>query len=279
VAYSDFQATIATPDGTFTDSGTAATTLRDLDGVGAFSESFLFSFGVEPAGPGPATALVIDPAAATNPVGTTHTVTASATDATCGRAADGTPILFIVRGSTETAGRCTTTAGQCQFSYQGPDLPGADSITACADNNGSGTCDVGEPAAEATKAWLLPASTPGQVTGGGQIPDPSDRNRKIAFGFTAQHVSGSLKGHCSVVDQSAARNIHIRCLEVTTLVQSGTHATFFGRATVDGVLTDYRIDVDDLDEPGRGHDTFKVRTSSGYTAAGVLTEGNIQVHG
>ncbi len=59
--------------------------------------------------------------------------------------------------------------------------------------------------------------------------------------------------------------------------QAGTHATFFGNATVNGVAT-YRIDVDDLAEPGAGRDTFKIQTANGYTVGGVLLRGNIQVH-
>ena len=45
--------------------------------------------------------------------------------------------------------------------------------------------DPTEPSGEATKAWTLPASTPGQVTGGGQIPNARDA-KAIAFGFNAQ---------------------------------------------------------------------------------------------
>jgi hypothetical protein len=62
------------------------------------------------------------------------------------------------------------------------------------------------------------------------------------------------------------------------LVRAGTHATFFGNATVNGVPTTYRIDVDDLGEPGAGRDTFRVQTAGGYSAGGVLTHGNIQIH-
>lgn len=81
-----------------------------------------------------------------------------------------------------------------------------------------------------------------------------------------------------MVDAAPVRNVKIKCLSVTALVQSGTHATFFGRAEVDGVQTDYRIDVDDLGEPGRGRDTFKIVTGTGYSAAGILDGGNIQIH-
>jgi hypothetical protein len=41
---------------------------------------------------------------------------------------------------------------------------------------------------------------------------------------------------------------------------------------------EYRIDVDDLAEPGRNKDTFRIRTASGYDVGCVLVGGNIQIH-
>ena len=64
---------------------------------------------------------------------------------------------------------------------------------------------------------------------------------------------------------------------IATNVVTPTHATFFGQATIDGEATNYRIDVDDLGERGLA-DTFKIQTNSGYTAAGTLRGGNIQIH-
>ena len=81
---------------------------------------------------------------------------------------------------------------------------------------------------------------------------------------------------CVVVDP-ATRTI-IKCLDVTGYVQVGPHVYFTGHATIDGIATQYRIDVDDLAEPGAGRDTFMVQTDSGYLAANVLEHGNIQVH-
>ena len=97
-----------------------------------------------------------------------------------------------------------------------------------------------------------------------------------AFGFTAQSNSNSAKGECTLVDPSA--DVKITCLDATALTESGTHATLFGDAVINGKATKYRIDVDDLAEPGTGHDTFKIQTSSGYASGGVITNGNIQVH-
>jgi hypothetical protein len=80
-----------------------------------------------------------------------------------------------------------------------------------------------------------------------------------------------------VVDREISA--HIKCLDVEGLVIAGTLATIFGRATVNGSETRYRIDVDDLEEPGRFRDTFSIITESGYAATGVVTQGNIQIHG
>jgi hypothetical protein len=97
----------------------------------------------------------------------------------------------------------------------------------------------------------------------------------VAFGFSAKRDGSVLKGDCKVADRRA--NVQVRCLDVTSLVVLGTHATFRGNATVNGVATTYVIDIDDLDESGAGRDTFKLVTAQ-YTAGGVLTQGNIQIH-
>jgi hypothetical protein len=227
-----------------------------------------------PPPPPPPTTVVLTPPTAINDVGTTHTVTAKATTAG-GAAAPGFTVYFTVSGSISTSGQCTTDAqGQCTFTYSGPQLPGADLITGCADTNRNGRVDTGEPCGEATKVWMLPATTPGEVTGGGWI---SKIGGEVAFGFNARSktAGGSAEGQCNVVDR--ATKTHIKCLSVDTLVVTPTHATLFGKATVDGVATGYRIDVDDLGEPGTA-DTFKILTDSGYVAAGTLQGGNIQIH-
>jgi hypothetical protein len=217
----------------------------------------------------------LSPPNAVNPVGTTHTVTATAVTAgTASEPLAGVTVFFTVSGSVDTTGRCTTDqTGQCSFTYQGPSAPGADVIRAYADANGNGVEDPGEIEGVATKEWTIPASAPGQVTGGGQAPAVDGR---IVFGFNAQNQNNGVKGNCNVID--VAFDVHVKCLTVTALVISGTHATFSGEATVNGVATDYQIDVDDLAEPGQGRDMFKVQTGSGYAAGGPLTAGNVQIH-
>lgn len=285
-----YQATIQSATGTYQDTGSSivhldyARSYRSTLPIGSnpnresFTESFR-SNQVQPTPVGPAT-LTLTPNAAVNPVGTSHTVTATALNA-LGQPVQGVTVRFAVSGSTTASGSCTTDAnGQCAFTYQGPQLPGADLISACADTNTNNACDPGEPVAEATKAWVLPLSTPGQVTGGGQVG--ATNGERITFGFNAQSTDKGLKGVCTVIDQ--ATDTQIKCLDVTALVQTpataqgGAGATFFGNATINGVATTYRIDVNDAAEPGTGRDTFAIQTTGGYTAGGVLTQGNIQIH-
>src|SRR5438067_1114397 len=142
----------------------------------------------------PAT-LTLFPPAATNPVGTSHTVMATVTQG--GTPLESVSVYFTVSGSVTTAGACITTLpdGQCTFTYSGPSLPGADLISAFADTNGNGTQDADEPIAIATKAWVFPTSTPGQVTGGGQIMSGGHR---VTFGFNARSTSNGVRGECNV---------------------------------------------------------------------------------
>ena len=107
-----------------------------------------------------------------------------------------------------------------------------------------------------------------KATGGGKVtPD-------VSFGFSPMRKG--LKGSCNVVDH--VLGVHVKCLDVTTYAQFDNQATFTGNASVDGVQTTYRIHVVDGGEPGNVIDTFSITTTSGYSASGSLTSGNVQVH-
>jgi hypothetical protein len=277
-----YEATIHTAAGSFTDSGGSFVHLAGCEPVAdppfACPSKLLYeifdSNQPSPIPVGPA-AVTVEPAEAVNAVGTQHTVTATVFDAS-GAPLAGASVIFSVQGSVHADGPCTTGPdGTCSFTYSGPQLPGADSITACADSNHNGAVDSGEPCGTATKAWLLPSSTPGQVTGGGQVAGTAGADQ-VAFGFTARSTDAGISGECTVVDPFTKTKI--KCLDVTALIQTATHATFFGNASSNGVATTYRIDVDDLGEPGAGSDTFQIETSSGYAVGGLLVHGNVQVH-
>ena len=119
-------------------------------------------------------------------------------------------------------------------------------------------------------AATQPLTSPGLATGGGQIPID------VTFGFMAKSDQNGVKGNCTVIDRTT--KTMVKCLDAATYFQTTSHATFNGNATINGVATTYRIDVDDIAEPGIGFDIFKITTASGYAATGVLTQGNVQVH-
>jgi hypothetical protein len=120
---------------------------------------------------------------------------------------------------------------------------------------------------------VVPVAAQGKVTGGGWIMQGLDR---VSFGFEAQALKNGLHGTCSVIDH--VTKAHIRCLTVDQLSVTGTHATFSGMASVSGATTSYRIDVDDIGEPGRLVDHFSITTGSSFVATGPLLGGNIQIH-
>lgn len=225
------------------------------------------------------TPLTLSPAADTNPVGTSHTVTATVQDS-IGQPVPNAVVRFSVSGSVTASGQCTSgTNGKCSFTYQGPQLPGADLITAFVDTDGDGVQDQclvalgcsNEPGATATKAWVLPTSTAGQTSGGGQIQTVS--GDKISFGFFGKSAGG-LQGSCTVVEHGGRM---IKCLSVTALVLSGNQVTIYGSASDDGGGTSYVIQAVDNADPGKNADSFSIQTASGYSATGTLTGGNVQV--
>lgn len=128
--------------------------------------------------------------------------------------------------------------------------------------------DAVQEAFTSSQQAVVPAAG-GRATGGGRVAD-------VTFGFNAASgVSGS-KGRCAVVDASA--DVMVKCLDVISVVVSGTSATIVGNALANGGAVRYRMEVADLEESGAGADSWTIRLSNGYVAGGLLTEGNIQVH-
>jgi hypothetical protein len=239
----------------------------DNDGIPDSVDAFPFD-------PARGLLMALTPGTDTGLVGSEHCATAVVSGA-LDRPVPGITVRFTVTGSIEASGSVVTDAsGRAVFCYMGPTLPGADAIVAHADFDGDGTVDAPEATATATMSWLLPTTGSGQVTGGGQTAGPSEV-QGIAFGFNARGSETGFKGQCNVVDRTAS--VHIKCTDVTSLVRSGNSAMIFGHATVNGADTTYRIDVQDIGEPGAGVDSFTIVTASGYFAGGLLKGGNIQV--
>lgn len=118
-------------------------------------------------------------------------------------------------------------------------------------------------------------TTPGHVTGGGQVAT-AEGNGRAVFGLEAKSDAKGLRGSCNLVDPSTETKL--TCTDVTALSVDGSGATIAGDATVNGETTTYRIHVEDAGEPGAGQDTFTIHTASGYQVGGTLKAGNVQVH-
>jgi hypothetical protein len=236
--------------------------------------------------PGAPESIDLAPAAATHEIDETHTLTATVKDK-FGNVTPNITVQFVVTGANQifgvptTASLITDASGQAVFSYVGA-MPGDDTVTAFADYNNDGSRDpdpsMHEPQAQATATWVLPPSTPGKVTGGGTIA--TQDGRKATFGFNPQ-----LKDLAAAVDGQLTDQLHgkpgnhIQSIQIDALVINGSSAKIFGTVTLDGDgVYIFRLDVEDIDEPGKDHDTFRLRLSNGYDSGqAVLNGGNIQV--
>jgi len=121
-----------------------------------------------------------------------------------------------------------------------------------------------------------PASTANaKVTAGGFI---EHGDAKATFGLTAKaSAAGTPSGH--VTYQDHAQNRTVQSTAVTSVVVSGTCATVRGTAKVNGSgAFGFEVTVCDNGEPGTGADTFSIDMSDGYTNAGILGGGNVQLH-
>ncbi len=103
-------------------------------------------------------AVFVAPSTATNPIGATHTVHATVVDQFDDPVL-GVHVLFDVTTTgtaTPPSDDVTTDAnGEADFAYSN-DTVGTDTITACVDEDASGTCDGGELTATASKTWTPP---------------------------------------------------------------------------------------------------------------------------
>jgi Beta-propeller repeat len=145
------------------------------------------------------------------------------------------------------------------------------------DYNGNGDAFV-------TKLALGPvASAPCSITQGGRIT--ADNGDKARFGGSAQSDgAGNLKGQESYQDRGPAQPQSVTSIQILALTcnQQRTQATIFGRARISGFGSDrmFRIDVQDVGEPGVGRDTYRIQLDTGYdSGVHTLEGGNVQIHG
>jgi uncharacterized repeat protein (TIGR01451 family) len=230
--------------------------------------------------PGTPATLVLTPDPDTNTVDDQHCVTATVRDA-FGNPTPNISVRFSVAGSVTTSGtRTTNAAGQAEFCYTGPALPGADVITAYADTDNDNVNDPApaDPEDTANKAWVIPVNMEGcKVTYGGRIT--AANGDKATFGGNAN--GNGPKGNENYQDHGPTTDLQVKSIEVQSVTcnTAGTQASIFGTATINGAGTfNFRIDLKDLGEPGTS-DTYRIRLSSGYDSGEkVLSGGNVQIH-
>lgn len=118
------------------------------------------------------------------------------------------------------------------------------------------------------------ASAKDFVTSGGWILTPSgDRG---TFGVAGGIKNGAFWGHLTYVDHGA--RLKVKGTDVTGYTVTGpTSRQIRGTAEANGQPVTYVVDVADNGEPGK-QDTFSIRLSNGYSAAGTLQGGNVQLH-
>lgn len=124
---------------------------------------------------------------------------------------------------------------------------------------------------------VTPQSTAGaKVTGGGWIPWLGDKG---TFGLTAKANSPtSASGNLTYQDHGVLART-VKSTSITYVQLNGNCADIGGTATVNGSGSfGFQVRVCDNNEPGKDSDTFSISMSDGYTAAGTLGGGNIQIH-
>ncbi|MDQ4035011.1 MAG: hypothetical protein M3153_03700, partial [Chloroflexota bacterium] len=132
----------------------------------------------------------------------------------------------------------------------------------------------------------VPANTPGQVKGGGQaegelaeltILEGTAAGGRAQFSFDVSYVLGAPAPTGTVHFRDRDSGTRVDATTIGTLTIEGPRATLTGRATVDGQTgVRFFLEVEDL---GKGADTFRLVTSTGYAAFGVVDRGNVTVKG
>ncbi|MFI5397127.1 MAG: proprotein convertase P-domain-containing protein [Candidatus Binatia bacterium] len=209
--------------------------------------------------------LSLTPGSASNPVGTTHTVTAQLRDAT------GAPVPGSLIGFKITAGPNLGATGSCvpadchsdadgkvTFTYTDAGGAGDDSILAFADSNGNGTPDVGEPQVTALKSWTIEVTTtPTNTPAPTATPPPGCQNYFSTDVPKAIPDLGSAISTLNVPSGGALTSVSVLSLTGThTFVQdlefhlispASTDVTIINRKC--GSSQDFHLDVSDLGGP------------------------------
>src|SRR2546428_627865 len=114
------------------------------------------------------------------------------------------------------------------------------------------------------------------VTGGGYIFVDAQQDKGSISIEVKVDTTGRIHG--KAVYQDPAGGVDFTTGLITSATFNGKTVTFRGTGTNNNIATSFTITVQDRAEPGAGKDTFAITLGSGYSKAGTLQAGNIQIH-
>jgi hypothetical protein len=122
-------------------------------------------------------------------------------------------------------------------------------------------------------------STPGKVTGGGNI-DSDQNDVKATFGFTIDYNLGDSAPSGNLTYQDHKANLRLKATSFDLLLIDGNHVQITGTGTTDdGQLVSFTVEMDALGNLGAS-DMFyiSIPALNGYAFGGVINGGNITIH-
>lgn len=139
-------------------------------------------------------AVALTPASGSATTGTAQILTAALTRG--GGTITTGSVLFTVTGANPTTGSVPVNgSSQAPFTYTGAHA-GTDTITACYDRDGNGSCDAGEPTGSATRTWAAPVTgatcngLPATIVSNAATVNGTAGNDVIVGGPASQQING-----------------------------------------------------------------------------------------
>jgi len=202
--------------------------------------------------------LALTPKTASNPVNTSHTVTAELKDS-AGNPVPGASIVFEVSGANPQAAVTKTTGadGKATDTYTGT-TAGDDTIKACLDNNGSGACDPDEVTDTASKTWTGTTSDPPITAHGTTVSstEGASFSGKVAT-FDDPDTSATTSEYSATIDWGDGSSTSAGTISGSggSFTVNGTHTyTEEGPYNITVVITD----VDNTSNTDTAHSTATV---------------------
>jgi hypothetical protein len=129
--------------------------------------------------------------------------------------------------------------------------------------------------------FASPRPAPCSITQAGWIT-ASNGDRATFGGNAHSDAAGNVEGQQRYRDHGPAQPQEVKSIRIlaVTCNQERTNATILGEATIDASGTHaFSIDVQDLGEPGRGLDTYRILLDTGYdSGVRTLQGGNVQIY-